>query len=57
VIYVPHAHHAGQTNDERVLTTQVAPTIMRMLDLKPELLQSVAIEGTRALPEFDRERF
>jgi hypothetical protein len=40
-----------------VLTTQVAPTILRLLDLEPELLHSVAIEGTRALPEFDRERF
>ncbi|WP_345817009.1 alkaline phosphatase family protein (plasmid) [Paraburkholderia sp. PREW-6R] len=57
VVYVPHAHHAGRTSDERVLTTQVAPTILRLLDLEPELLQSVATEGTRALPEFDRERF
>ncbi|KAE8758478.1 sulfatase-like hydrolase/transferase [Paraburkholderia madseniana] len=57
VIYVPHAHHAGRTNDERVSTTQVAPTILRLLDLKPELLHSVAIEGTRALPGFDREHF
>ncbi|MEX3859068.1 alkaline phosphatase family protein [Paraburkholderia sp. BR10923] len=55
VMYVPHAHHAGKVNDERVLTTQVAPTILRLLDLKPELLHSVAIEGTRPLPEFDRE--
>ncbi|MCX4175457.1 MULTISPECIES: alkaline phosphatase family protein [Paraburkholderia] len=57
VIYVPHAHHAGRTNDERVSTTQVAPTILRLLDLKPELLHSVAIEGTRALPGFEREHF
>lgn len=57
VIYVPHAHRAGRTNDERVSTTQVAPTILRLLDLKPELLHSVAIEGTRALPGFEREHF
>jgi hypothetical protein len=57
VIYVPHAHHAGRTNDERVSTTQVAPTILRLLDVKPELLHSVAIEGTRALPGFEREHF
>ncbi|MGF6969848.1 hypothetical protein OKW43_006943 [Paraburkholderia sp. WC7.3g] len=55
VMYVPHTHHAGQVNDERVLTTQVAPTILRLLDLKPELLHSVSIEGTRALPEFDQD--
>ncbi|WP_233809038.1 alkaline phosphatase family protein [Paraburkholderia sp. HP33-1] len=55
VVYVPHAHHAGQVNDERVLTTQVAPTILRLLDLKPELLHSVAIEGTRPLPQSDRD--
>jgi len=57
VIYVPHARQVGRTNAERVLTTQVAPTILRLLDLEPELLHSVAIEGTRALPDFDHERF
>ncbi|APA89882.1 alkaline phosphatase family protein (plasmid) [Paraburkholderia sprentiae WSM5005] len=55
VMYVPHAHDAGRVNDERVLTTQVAPTILRLLDLKPELLHSVSIEGTRPLPEFDHD--
>jgi len=53
VVYVPQAHHAGQVSHEHVLTTQVAPTILRLLDLKPELLHAVAVEGTRALPEFD----
>lgn len=57
VVYVPHSHHAGQTQDERVLTTQVAPTILRLFDLNPELLQSVAIEGTRVLPGFDVGHF
>lgn len=57
VIYVPHEHRAGQTVDEPVLTTQVAPTILRLLDLNPELLQSVAIEGTRTLPGLGREHF
>ncbi|WP_233837275.1 alkaline phosphatase family protein [Paraburkholderia sp. ZP32-5] len=54
VMYVPDARHAGQINDEHVLTTQVAPTILRLLDLEPQLLQSVSAEGTRPLPEFDR---
>ncbi len=57
VVYVPHARHAGQINDDRVLTTQVAPTILRLLDLRPELLHSVVAEGTHALPELDRDRF
>ena len=55
VMYVPHAHHAGQVDNERVLTTQVAPTILRLLDLNPQLLNSVVVEGTRPLPEFDHE--
>jgi hypothetical protein len=36
---------------------RVAPTILRMLGLKPELLHSVAVDGTHALPGFERERF
>jgi arylsulfatase A-like enzyme len=57
VIYTPHSHQAGRTIDEPVLTTQVAPTILRMLDLDPDLLHSVASEGTRTLPGFDRGHF
>jgi predicted AlkP superfamily pyrophosphatase or phosphodiesterase len=57
VVSVPGTRRAGQTIDEPVLTTQVAPTILRMLGLKPELLHSVTVEGTRALPGFGRERF
>lgn len=49
VISFPGIHHA-RTIDAPVHTTQVAPTILRFLDLKPELLHSVAQEGTRALP-------
>jgi len=44
---IPH----GRTVDRLVHTTQVAPTILRLLDLDPELLHSVAVEGTRPLPE------
>ncbi|CAB4046830.1 alkaline phosphatase family protein [Paraburkholderia phenoliruptrix] len=57
VVYTPRAHHAGQIVDERVVTTQVAPTILRMLGLAPELLHSVAREGTRALPGLERGHF
>jgi arylsulfatase A-like enzyme len=33
-----------------VQTTQVAPTILRLLGLAPETLQAVQIEHTKALP-------
>jgi predicted AlkP superfamily pyrophosphatase or phosphodiesterase len=57
VVSVPGARRAGQTIDDPVLTTQVAPTILHMLGLRPELLHSVAFEGTRVLPGFERDRF
>ena len=37
-----------------VETTQVAPTILRLLGLNPEALQAVQIEGTQVLPEISR---
>ncbi|MGV4665196.1 alkaline phosphatase family protein, partial [Burkholderia pseudomallei] len=37
----------GRTIDAPVLTTQVAPTILRSLGLEPRLLHAVALEGTR----------
>ncbi|KLU23455.1 nucleotide pyrophosphatase [Caballeronia mineralivorans PML1(12)] len=40
----------GRTVSRAVLTTQVAPTILGVLDLDPELLHSVAEEETRVLP-------
>jgi hypothetical protein len=43
-------HHGGRKVTERVETTQVAPTILRALDLDPRLLHSVELEGTRTLP-------
>ncbi len=47
--------HAG-TVASPVTTTQVAPTILQSLGLDPDLLQSVAREGTRVLPGFDLDR-
>jgi arylsulfatase A-like enzyme len=40
----------GRIVDRRVTTTQVAPTILRALDLDPDLLDAVRREGTRPLP-------
>lgn len=49
LVSFPGMHH-GRTIAKPILTTQVAPTILRALDLKPEWLHSVAAEGTHALP-------
>jgi hypothetical protein len=51
--------HRGTIAD-RVSTTQVAPTILRSLDLEPDALTAVRKEATRVLPglalETRRER-
>ncbi|EDO92825.1 type I phosphodiesterase / nucleotide pyrophosphatase [Burkholderia pseudomallei Pasteur 52237] len=46
----------GRTIDAPVLTTHVAPTILRSLGLEPRLLHAVALEGTRVLPGLGLER-
>jgi predicted AlkP superfamily pyrophosphatase or phosphodiesterase len=46
----------GRTVSAPVLTTQVAPTILSVLDLEPGLLHSVEQEKTRVLPGLGRER-
>ncbi len=46
----------GRTLAAPVLTTQVAPTILRSLGLEPRLLHAVALEGTRVLPGLGLER-
>ncbi|AIV81283.1 alkaline phosphatase family protein [Burkholderia pseudomallei] len=46
----------GRTIDAPVLTTRVAPTILRSLGLEPRLLHAVALEGTRVLPGLGLER-
>ena len=42
--------NTGGDEDGPVETTQIAPTILRLLGLDPRSLKSVRIEGTRALP-------
>jgi hypothetical protein len=44
---------ASQTIAVPVSTTQVAPTILRILGLDPAALKAVRIEGTRPLPKFE----
>jgi len=41
----------GDIVTDDVFTTQIAPTILRLLGLAPEELQAVQIEGTMPLPE------
>jgi hypothetical protein len=49
VVYAPGVARHGVFR-EPVATTQIAPTILRLLGLDPGRLQAVQIEGTRALP-------
>ena len=49
-LLVSHPKLHKRTSDEKVQTTQVAPTIIRALGLDPELLDAVEKEGTDVLP-------
>jgi hypothetical protein len=49
VVYAPGVVRP-RTSGRWVETTQVAPTILRLLGLDPRALQAVRIEGTRVLP-------
>ena len=49
VVYAPGAVRPG-SSDQWVETTQVAPTILRLLGLNPDALQAVQREGTEVLP-------
>jgi hypothetical protein len=43
-------HGRGSHVNKRVETTQIAPTILRLLGIAPRQLQAVRIQGTRVLP-------
>ena len=49
VVYAPGEVHAGRFG-ESVATKQIAPTILQLLNLNPEHLQAVQIQGTQVLP-------
>ncbi len=49
LVYAPGAVR-HDVSDRWVETTQVAPTILRLLGLDPEALKAVRIEGTEVLP-------
>lgn len=45
----------AKTVSEATETTQVAPTILKVLGLNPQSLESVRMEGTAVLPEVERQ--
>jgi len=49
LVDVPGLRH-GQAVGAQVGTTQIAPTILRLLGLNPQALQAVQIEHTKVLP-------
>ena len=49
VVYAPGAVRP-RSSGKSVETTQVAPTVLRLLGLDPSGLQAVRIEGTQVLP-------
>ncbi len=49
VVYAPGTVRPRQSGDP-VETTQIAPTILKLLGLSPRSLQAVRLEGTRVLP-------
>ncbi|MBV9605739.1 MAG: alkaline phosphatase family protein [Solirubrobacterales bacterium] len=55
LVYAPGTVRPRQS-DAWVETTQVAPTVLRLLGLDPDALDAVRIEGTRVLPGIDEGR-
>jgi phosphoglycerol transferase MdoB-like AlkP superfamily enzyme len=49
IVYAPGAVQPGRSS-RRVETTQVAPTVLKLLGLNPSELQAVQKEHTRVLP-------
>ncbi len=50
LVHVPGLRYGGEISAQ-VETTQIAPTILRLLGLNPQALQAVQIEHTQALPD------
>ncbi len=50
MLLVSNPHVKGRTVNSFVETTQVAPTILKLLGLDPDALDAVRIEGTPVLP-------
>ncbi|HWE13378.1 MAG TPA: hypothetical protein VG365_07705, partial [Solirubrobacteraceae bacterium] len=52
VVYGPGVAH--RSSRQWVETTQIAPTIVQLLGLRPTALQAVRIQGTQVLPGIGR---
>jgi hypothetical protein len=52
-LVVAHPDIEKTSINAAVATTQIAPTILKVLGLDPDELRSVRLEGTRVLPGFD----
>lgn len=52
-LLISNPNLSAQTNSSKVITTQVAPTILKFLKLDPNLLNSVKAERTTTLPSLN----
>jgi len=50
---VSHPDFEPERVDTPVATTQIAPTILKVLGLDPRELEAVRLENTQVLPDFD----
>ena len=50
ILVVLPGHHNGRVIGSPVETTQIAPTILKLLGLNPRALDAVRIEHTQILP-------
>jgi len=55
VVYAPGTVRPDESG-QWVETTQVAPTVLRLLGLDPDALQAVREEGTQVLPGIGQHR-
>jgi hypothetical protein len=52
-LVVSHPDFEPDTINAPVATTQIAPTILKVLGIDPTELEAVRLENTRVLPDFD----
>jgi hypothetical protein len=50
---VSHPNFETDVINSKVTTTQIAPTILKVLGIDPDELEAVRLEHTKVLPGFD----
>ena len=55
LLLLENPHFRAQTVSDATTTAEVAPTILKALGLEPGMLDAVRMEGTRVLPEVERQ--